>query len=206
MATARQIAANRANAAKSTGPITPKGKRISSQNRSLHKLLSASAAFKGVLKGEPPLHYDALSAALVSEFQPRDAIETALIRTMTVARWRMLCAGRIQTAALRREIVRARRDHPPETPLATLAAIAFRRLTASSSSFTRAHRLEAHYDCEYNRALAELLRLRKIQKSRAAPHRPTRLDGETGVCDFFTEAKFETASSQLFEDDLIYRE
>jgi hypothetical protein len=198
MATERQIAANRANAAKSTGPVTPEGKRISSQNASLRRLLSSAVA----LKGESMRRYNAFAAALIFQFQPRNAAETALIQTMALARWRVLCMRRIQTAALRREIARVRRDHPPGAPLATLIAIAFRTLAeedpAEPGSIVRASVLESHYDREYHRALAKLLKVREIPL-------PAQLSGETGDCDFQTEANFKTVSAPLSEEDLIHK-
>jgi hypothetical protein len=138
MATERQIAANRVNAAKSTGPVSPGGKRISSQNASLRGLLSRPV----VLKGEALRRYNAFAAALILQFQPRDSTEIALIQTMPLARWRILCTREIQTADFRREIASARRDHPSGASQATLAAIAFRSLAEDSRSFARQHRLE----------------------------------------------------------------
>ena len=46
MATEKQIAANRANAKRSTGPITEKGKQASSQNALRHGQLSNCAVLK----------------------------------------------------------------------------------------------------------------------------------------------------------------
>ena len=84
MATEKQIAANRANAKRSTGPVTEKGKQASSQNALRHGQLSSSV----VLKAESPTLFDELLSALTEEFQPQTANETALVETMAVARWR----------------------------------------------------------------------------------------------------------------------
>ena len=98
MATERQIIANRANAAKSTGPVTPEGKRNSSQNASLRRLDPGAAKLPGALKGESLRRYNQLAGEFILQFQPRNSAEAALIRTMTLARRRLLCSWRIQTA------------------------------------------------------------------------------------------------------------
>jgi len=56
MATAAQIAANRANAQHSTGPRTPEGKTASSMNALKHGADAASV----VIPGEDPAQYDRL--------------------------------------------------------------------------------------------------------------------------------------------------
>jgi hypothetical protein len=131
MATERQIIANRANAAKSTGPVTPEGKRNSSQNASLRRLDSA-AKLQGVIKGESLRRYNQLAEEFILQFQPRNSAEAALIQTMILARWRMLCSWRIQAAELRREIARARQDHPSA---ASSFAAALLNLAENSGSF-----------------------------------------------------------------------
>lgn len=50
MASERQIAANRLNAGRSTGPRTPEGKAVVSQNAVTHGLTS----YGGLLPGENP--------------------------------------------------------------------------------------------------------------------------------------------------------
>ena len=152
MATERQIRANRANALKSTGPVTAEGKRISSQNSSLHRLLSTVP----VPEGESRPRYDRIAAALTLQFRPRNSVETALIHSMTLARWHQSTLWGTQAAALRHEMQRDRPKNPaaPADPLAA----AFRSLAENSRSFVRQHRLEAHYDRQYNRALAKLLK------------------------------------------------
>lgn len=63
----------------------------------------------------------------------------------------------------------------------------------------RANFLEAHYDREYHRALAKLLKLREIPRSCAASRLSARPASETEDRDFQTEADFETVSALLLE-------
>ncbi len=153
MATERQIQANRANAAKSTGPITPEGKRICSRNPALRGLASETV----VLKGESLRRFNDLAAALILQFQPRNSAETALVRTMTVARWRLLRMWGIQNAGFQQEM--ARQDATAGSG-AALAAATFRSLADNSRALALQHRLESAYDRQFNQALAMLLKLR----------------------------------------------
>ena len=79
MATAKQIAANRANSQKSTGPTTTEGKQKVSQNRTTHGLCGN---FR-VLPAENQEHYDALLAGFMESEQPANPaeVECFAIRT-----------------------------------------------------------------------------------------------------------------------------
>jgi hypothetical protein len=154
MATERQILANRANAAKSTGPRTATGKRISSQNAALR--LPGTP----VLKGESLRRFHDLTTALTLQFQPRNSAETSLVHTMAVAQWHLVRIWGMQTAALEREMDRASQDHPSAAG-AALAAIAFQRLADRSQAFALQHRLESAYARQFNSALGRILKLRK---------------------------------------------
>ena len=66
MATPAQIAANRANAQKSTGPTSAEGKSISRFNALKHGLDAQSL----IIPGEDPAAYDALAADYRDEFAP----------------------------------------------------------------------------------------------------------------------------------------
>ena len=158
MATERQINANRANAAKSTGPLTPEGKRISSQNWAGQSPISGTL----VLKGESMSRFKNLASALNLQFQPRNAVEVSLVQTIAAARWRLLRMWGIQTAGFEREM--ARQDASAGTG-AVLAAVTFRCLADTSRAFVLEHRLETAYDRQYNRALAMLLKLRELPNS-----------------------------------------
>jgi hypothetical protein len=96
MATERQIQANRANAKRSTGPATEKGKQASSQDALRHGQLSSCV----VLTAESTPFFNELMDSLIEEFQPRPANETALIETMAVSRWKLMRNWTIQTGLL----------------------------------------------------------------------------------------------------------
>jgi hypothetical protein len=66
MATAKQAAANRRNAAKSTGPRTKSGKARSRRNALKHGL----SAEQVVMLGEDPAAFEALRDDLYNHYQP----------------------------------------------------------------------------------------------------------------------------------------
>jgi hypothetical protein len=77
VATAAQIAANRANAQRSTGPRTPEGKAASSRNALTH---GANASDDTILATTPNVYLDAFRA----RFQPADALEAHLVEHLAV--------------------------------------------------------------------------------------------------------------------------
>ncbi len=82
MATQKQILANRANALRSTGPITPEGKKIASQNSTRHGMLAQTV----VLEGESKDRFEEVLNGYIALIKPRSDAETALVETMTIAR------------------------------------------------------------------------------------------------------------------------
>src|SRR5580704_12356212 len=78
--------ASAANSANSTGPVTPEGKARSSQNATRHGLLSASM----VLHGESDDRFSAYLSVLEDELQPAPGVESSLVETMAVAPWRRM--------------------------------------------------------------------------------------------------------------------
>lgn len=84
MATEKQIAANRANAQKSTGPSTPEGKAKSSLNSLRHGLLARTV----VLQGESEDRFNETFQAVLDEFNPATPTEYLLVENMAVAHWR----------------------------------------------------------------------------------------------------------------------
>src|ERR1035438_4118205 len=99
MATEKQIAANRVNSAKSTGPHTLIGKAVSSQNRARHNLLAKSF----VLKSECPERFEAFVESFYAEYNPSTPTETALVDTVATARWRLIRMSNLEAAIIDHE-------------------------------------------------------------------------------------------------------
>lgn len=85
MATDKQIAANRRNALKSTGPKTPRGKAVSSRNAFVHGLRSAAA----ILPGEDPTELAQLRSLFVYSSKPQTADQLDLVEQMAYAEWKL---------------------------------------------------------------------------------------------------------------------
>jgi hypothetical protein len=83
MATSEQIAANRANSQKSTGPQTEAGKAASSQNGWKHGLFGV---FR-VLAAEDQFQYDLLLEELVGEYHPATPTEGILVERLAQHHW-----------------------------------------------------------------------------------------------------------------------
>ncbi|MBV9762410.1 MAG: hypothetical protein JO340_17750 [Acidobacteriaceae bacterium] len=92
MSTDAQIAANRANAQHSTGPVTDAGKAASCQNNFRHGM---AGAFR-VLPSEDQDEFDCLAAALRAEHQPATPTESLLVEKMAQHYWLSQRAQRLQ--------------------------------------------------------------------------------------------------------------
>lgn len=80
----KQLAANQKNALKSTGPKTPKGKEISSDNSLKHGILS-SRLFIG---GENPEEFFAILEELHRDLRPGGYLEETLLQKIAIILWR----------------------------------------------------------------------------------------------------------------------
>ncbi len=96
---AARLAANRANAQFSTGPVTPAGRASSSQNRTVHGLARHNGPFK-LLASEDPTGFEALKQSLVDEHQPATETESILINTIAESHWLSQRAQTLQTTCL----------------------------------------------------------------------------------------------------------
>jgi hypothetical protein len=91
---ARKLAANRANAARSTGPCTPEGKARVSMNAVRHGLASHAA----LLPGEDPDELEALARAYHDDLRPRGALEQDLVARIVGISWRLRRVTRAEEA------------------------------------------------------------------------------------------------------------
>jgi hypothetical protein len=160
MATEKQIAANRANASRSTGPRTPSGKARASQNALRHRSLGNST----LLCSESARNFNAFVAGFYAEHQPSTPTEFALVDTMAAARWRILRMSNIDAANLSVEFNRQQNDPAFENlDNATRTGLAYREMARESRTLDLINRSEARLQRQFDSALDRLLRLQSLR-------------------------------------------
>jgi len=92
MSSDAKIAANRANAKKSTGPRTAAGKAASSRNNTRHGL----TAKLFLLDTEDPAQYEALRSDLIDSYRPANGAELMLVEEIAQNFWRLQRARHIE--------------------------------------------------------------------------------------------------------------
>ena len=102
--TDKQIAANRRNAAKSTGPVTPAGKAIAARNSLKHGLLAKEIVIDAGEGAESRDEFDAMLLDLKSHFEPQGPLEEILVEKIAVAYWRLRRAHRYEVGLIRQEL------------------------------------------------------------------------------------------------------
>src|SRR6266478_5476819 len=93
MISAEKLAANQANAQKSTGPQTPEGKDASSQNSRTHGLCAKDL----LVADEDKQEFESLHLKLQGDVCPKGALEGVLFTEMVIAAWLMRRIGRMET-------------------------------------------------------------------------------------------------------------
>ena len=94
MSSLRQIAANRRNALKSTGPITAEGKERSRGNAVRHGLTAETV----IAALEDQEDYQAFEAAVIADYDFETAVERELVLRLASVLWRLRRATGIETA------------------------------------------------------------------------------------------------------------
>jgi len=85
MATQAQITANRLNALKSKGPVTPEGKQAVRFNA----LKTGIDATQIIIRGESPEEFEAFAQALRDTWHPADLVESAFVDRLIHNSWRL---------------------------------------------------------------------------------------------------------------------
>ncbi len=101
MSTQEQTNANRKNAQSSTGPKTPEGKAISSQNGVKHGFFAKN----DVISGEDPAAYEQHRQDIYDEFAPMTPTESVLTQRIASLSWRLMRADRLQTTTINTLVV-----------------------------------------------------------------------------------------------------
>ncbi len=157
---------SRRNGAKSRGPISPEGRDKAARANLKHGFLARTI----VLPNESAERFVTLFRTLKEQFRPANIVESHLVETMAVARWRQLRVWTLERAAIGLEI---RRTPPapdvPATEYSTQTAIILRDFTAGSRYLDYISSAETRFDRQYDRALRRLLSLRNQTAPKEGP-------------------------------------
>ena len=160
----------RINGAKSHGPKTAEGKAKSSQNALRHGLTANSPT----LPTESEDDFQTLLDAYLDRYHPADAIETELVQTLAITRWRLRRVGMIESCMLENEMEQSRRHLSwlfEELGDENRVAFAFRNLANDGRALDLLIRYEASLTRAYDRA-AKQLDLLQNRKLRNEPTEP----------------------------------
>ncbi|HYI92156.1 MAG TPA: hypothetical protein VEX68_01305 [Bryobacteraceae bacterium] len=154
MSSARKIAANRANAQRSTGPQTIEGKQQTRYNATRHGL----SGKRVVVDGEDPKRYEALLRDLIDAYQPANAAELTLVEDIAQNFWRLQRARAIEAETFNMwgsEPVTAMNNEP----------LQFERIQRYMTTIERA----------YHRAIDQLQETQKLRAKQEASRPATEL-------------------------------
>ncbi|GEM_PF-2397251 len=171
MATDKQLAAARANGAKSRGPTSPEGKLRSAQNARKHGLASPNSCV--ILAGEDEALFQQTCDHYLQRFQPADPVEAALVLEMVQADWRLRRARSIENSLLELEMLTTEHKHPEfeNLDLNGHIALAFKDLNDAGPSLSVLNRYAARLHREFHRAF-KTLRLLQAERNQPDPPEP----------------------------------
>jgi len=119
MSTLKQIAANRLNALKSTGPTTPEGKERSRSNAIRHGLTAETV----ITKLENAEDYQAFEAAVIADYDAETAVERELVLRLASVLWRLRRATGIETALFKSAAAELANVETGSPPLSLVGSI-----------------------------------------------------------------------------------
>jgi hypothetical protein len=158
MATEKQIAANRRNAQRSTGPKTPEGKAASRLNALKHGLVAEDA----VVPVEDERAFNELRNSILDHLQPVGPLETTLVHQIAVAQRRLAVCRKLETGYFRVRLDDA------EKP----AHIFCRGAGIAPKAFDTLSRYQTRIERAFFRDLHELQRLQAARHSSANTANP----------------------------------
>ena len=152
----KKQAANRANAAKSTGPKHPSIRKNSANFENLANAI--------LIHGESRTQFIALLNSVFAEFLPSTPTERSLAEKLAVYHWLALRSLTLESAAIAHEMHR-RSESSPNEPTVVSAIHAVRSLSDQSrhSEFSRS---AGRFDRQYHRTLLALQRITEQRKQK----------------------------------------
>jgi hypothetical protein len=170
MATEKQIAANRLNAQKSTGPqcrfhsstSTPEGRAAVRLNGVTHGLTAETL----VLKGESESDFKAVFDSFEAEYQPETSTEETLVAQLAMATWRLRRVYNMEAGYYAKRLSEMAK-YAAEEKLEHAKRLGIAANT-DSNPIAMIGRQEARLERTYYRALHELQRLRKEREANLA--------------------------------------
>lgn len=151
MSTAKQVAANKANAQHSTGPQSQAAKAAVRHNATKHGLTSQQL----IIPGEDPAAFESLAADLAESYNPANLHEQILVNQIAENLWRLLRARGIETAIFKLCMPSSKRAQANESEAAA------RAFEANTHTFDNLRRYEAAIERAYYRAIDHLIKLQK---------------------------------------------
>jgi hypothetical protein len=163
-----RLAANRANAAKSTGPRTNEGKARSSQNAMKHGISATTFAVPGL---DEPDTFANLRDDAVRLYQPRNPQERFAVDRIALAQQALLRCSQLEAGLFANAMEDPSASAETPLPQSQRLARGFQRDLASWKLFLR---YQAQAERQYRRAVQELAALQAIPQEE--PNEPN----ETG--------------------------
>src|SRR5215468_7634099 len=159
----KQLAANRANAAKSTGPRTPEGKARSSRNACKHGFAAISIT---ALTPEDLEEIARLKADLISVYRPANTQELFALDRVAQAQQAIFRAARLEASLFNACMQKSPRSRSANHSLGE----GFERMAMQSNAFTLFLRYQAQAERNYRRAMEEFERLKALRQ--VLPNQP----------------------------------
>ena len=168
MASPAQMAANRRNAQRSTGPRTEEGKKAVRLNAVKHGMTAKVI----VLAHELAVDYHEIRATLIEDYAPATAQELMLVDQVASGYWRTLRARRFETALFNEQIVakkkRHRKDLSPNAGHDDSVAVAFLQ-EGEPKELDAYFRYDGTISRDYYRAINTVIAPRRRTSARDTP-------------------------------------
>jgi hypothetical protein len=167
-----KLIANRENAKKSTGPVSPEGKARVAQNSLKHGLRARNA----VLLMEENPKFQALLQDLLSEWNPANLTEEDLVEQLAVNKWKLARYEAVESQACTQSTLvhlslKGPLDYKRIRGAVKPLDIVCKREAQAELGVSRVNQIIARIERSYFRALTFLLRLqdRRLKRQRQEP-------------------------------------